>query len=71
MKPDIKLKIGMRIKELRDKRKMTQEELAASAEIDYKYLQKIEGKTPSNLKVETIEKLARALGTSPDKLLIS
>ncbi|HBO96423.1 MAG TPA: transcriptional regulator [Candidatus Omnitrophica bacterium] len=71
MKPDIKLKIGMRIKELRDKRKMTQEELAASAEIDYKYLQKIEGKTPPNLKVETIEKLARALGTSPDKLLIS
>jgi len=61
----------MRIKELRDKRKMTQEELAASAEIDYKYLQKIEGKTPPNLKVETIEKLARALGTSPDKLLIS
>ena len=59
----------MRIKELRDRRKMTQEELAAAAEIDYKYLQKIEGKTPPNLKVETIAKLARALNTDPDKLL--
>ena len=61
----------MRIKELRDKKEMTQEELAAAAEIDYKYLQKIEGKNPPNLKVETIEKLANALGISPDKLLTS
>lgn len=71
MGQDIKLKIGKRIKELRNKRNMTQEELAAAAEIDYKYLQKIEGKNPPNLKVETIEKLAKALKITPDKLLIA
>ena len=69
MEKDIKIKLGKRIKELRVKRKMTQEELAVDAEIDYKYFQTIEGKNPPNVKVETIEKLAKALQTSPSKLL--
>ena len=69
MNPSITLKVGKRIKELRLKLGMTQEELAETAGVDYKYLQKIEGKTPPNIKIETIEKLAKALKTSPDKLL--
>jgi transcriptional regulator with XRE-family HTH domain len=69
MNTDIKIKLGKRIKTLRVKRKMTQEELAATAEIDYKYLQTIEGKNPPNVKVETIEKLSKALKISPAKLL--
>lgn len=69
MNADIKIKLGRRIKELRAKKKMTQEELAGAAEIDYKYLQTIEGKNPPNAKIETLEKIAKALGVPVGKLL--
>ena len=69
METDIKLKLGKRIKELRTKRKMTQEELSGVAEIDYKYLQTIEGKNPPNIKIETLEKIAKALNVPTKKLL--
>jgi len=69
MEKTIQQKVGNKIKEYREKRKLTQEELSEKSGIDYKYLQKIEGKTPPNLKVETIERIARALNISPSKLL--
>lgn len=69
MNTDIKIKLGKRIKELRTKRKITQEELAGAAEIDYKYLQTIEGKNPPNVKIETLEKIAKALNIHVGKLL--
>jgi transcriptional regulator with XRE-family HTH domain len=69
MKTDIKLELGKKIKELRTLRGMTQEELAGATGIDYKYLQRIEGKTPPNVKVETIEKFAEALNVKPSELL--
>jgi len=37
--------------------------------IDYKYIQRIEGKNPPNIRLETLEKLAKALRTSPSQLL--
>ena len=69
MDADIKIKLGKRIKELRAKKKITQEELASTAEIDYKYLQTIEGKNPPNVKIETINKIAKAFKISPSQLL--
>jgi len=69
MKINIRTSLGKKIKELRNKRKLTQEELAYETGIDYKYLQRIEGKTPPNIKIETIEKLAKALNVKPAKLL--
>jgi transcriptional regulator with XRE-family HTH domain len=71
MELSIRLKFGNRLKELRKKRSLTQEKLSELAEIDYKYLQKIEGKTPPNIKLETIEKLAKTLNVSPSELLES
>ena len=71
MKNNIKLRLGKQIRILRTKQKMTQEELADAAGIDYKYLQTIEGKSPPNVKIETIEKLANALNIPPSKLLDS
>ena len=65
----IQLQIGSKVRKLRTKLGMTQEGLAEIAGIDYKYIQKIEGKNPPNLKVETIEKLAKALKTTPAELL--
>lgn len=58
---DIKIIVGQNIKKYRLKKKLTQVELADKADIDYKYLQRIEGKNPPNLKVETIEKISQAL----------
>lgn len=66
---NIKNKLGKHIKNLRTKRGLTQEELAATAGIDYKYLQRIEGKSPPNIGIELIDKIARALKTTPSKLL--
>ncbi len=70
MDTSIRLKFGKRIKEFRQRCRLTQEELAEITGIDYKYLQKIEGKNPPNIKLETIEKLTKALKTTPAKLLV-
>jgi len=69
MEENIRLRMGKRIKELRNKCGYTQEKLAELAEIDYKYLQRIEGKNPPALRVDTIEKLAKALKVKPAELL--
>lgn len=53
--------LGKRVKELRKKAGITQEKLASLTGIDYKYIQKIEGKTPPAVRIDTIEKLAKAL----------
>ena len=69
MKLSITVKLGRKIKELRREYGYTQEEFAQLTKIDYKYLQKIEGKNPPNIKIETIEKLANAFKINPSKLL--
>lgn len=63
------IKIGKKIKELRRERGITQEELAVLMETSYKYIQRIEGKTPPDIRLSTIEKLAKALKVKPAKLL--
>ncbi len=69
METNIRLRIGKRIKELRKKCGMTQERLSEVAVIDYKYLQRLEGKKPPALKIDTIERLAKALRVKPAELL--
>ncbi len=66
---NIRLKIGKKLKELRKKKGITQERLAELAGIDYKYLQKIEGKNPPNIKIETLERLVKTFNISISKLL--
>ena len=43
------------IRKLRLKARMTQEKLALFTGIDYKYIQKIEGKNPPAIRIDTIE----------------
>lgn len=69
MESTIRLKLGKRIKELRIKRKLTQEELSEASGIDYKYIQRIEGKNPPAIKIDTIERIAKALKVTPAELL--
>ena len=69
MKASIQHKLGARLKELRTKLKMTQEDLAFASGIEYKYIQRIEGKTPPAIRIDTVERLAKALNTTPSDLL--
>lgn len=69
MESNIRLKLGMRIKRFRKKCGYTQEKLSELTSIDYKYIQKIEGKNPPAIKIDTIERFAKALKVKPSELL--
>ena len=69
METNIRLKLGKNIRGLRNKHGYTQNKLSELADIDYKYLQRIEGKNPPALKIDTIGRLAKALKAKPAELL--
>jgi len=57
---EIKAKIGIRIKELRETRNMSQKDLAYSSDLDRSYIASVEnGKR--NISIVNIEKIANAL----------
>jgi transcriptional regulator with XRE-family HTH domain len=66
---NINRRFGANIRKLREKHNLTQEQLAQLAEVDYKYIQRLEGKTPSSPSLNIIEKLAKAFGLTISKLL--
>lgn len=69
---DIRKHISNRIRELRAKRGLTQQKLAEVAGLDYKTIQRLEGKTPRRYpNIDTLEKIARALGINVSELLKS
>ena len=60
------------IRAFRKKRGLTQEQLAEKTGIDYKYIQKLEGKQKlPNFKISTIKSFADAFKVAPAKLLES
>ncbi|MEO5775791.1 MAG: helix-turn-helix transcriptional regulator [Flavobacterium sp.] len=60
---DIREKIGLRLKELRNKRGLSQEKFSFVCELDRTYIASIEqGKR--NVSVENIEKIAKAFDMS-------
>lgn len=60
---DIKARIGIRVKELRDARKMSQDALAYSINMSRSYLAEVEtGKR--NISVQNIVRLAEGLGVT-------
>ena len=63
------IRFGNHLKSLRKKKKMTQEELASLADLEYKYIQRLEGKKPSSPTLNSLEKLAKAFGITPAELL--
>ena len=65
----IGIKLGKKIREFRRKIGITQEQLSELAETSYKYIQRIEGKTPPDVRLTTIIRLAKALRVKPDELL--
>ncbi len=69
MRANARVKLGKRLKQLRKEHDYTQEKLAEIAGIDYKYLQRIEGSKPPAVKIDTLEKLAKAFKIPISKLL--
>ncbi len=69
MEMNVRLKLGRRIKELRRKFGYTQDKLSEITSIDYKYIQKIEGKNPPALKIDTLARLTKAFKIPLSKLL--
>lgn len=60
---DIKLKIGQRIKELREQAEMSQKDLAYAADLDRSYIASIEN-GQRNVSIVNIEKIAYALNVT-------
>ena len=63
------IRLGRKIKEFRKKQGITQEKLAEITGTSYKYIQRIEGKTPPDVRLTTIVKLAKALKVKTAELL--
>ena len=66
---NINIGFGKHLKALRRKKKFTQEKLAGLADLEYKYIQRLEGKTPSSPTLNSLEKIAKAFDISISKLL--
>ncbi len=66
---DINRQFGKRLRQLRLKHKLTQEQLAQLSEVDYKYIQRLEGSTPSSPTLNILEKISKVFKLSISKLL--
>jgi len=65
---NINKRLGNKIRELRKKKKLTQEDLAYKSELDYSYMNQIEnGKR--NPSIEAVERIAKALGAQVKDLI--
>lgn len=59
-----------RIRQLRAERGLTQEEFAEKAQISYKYYQAVEAGRKADLRLSTLERLAKAHGLQVWELLL-
>ena len=69
MKDNIRLRFAATIKKLRKRQRLTQEKLAELTGIDYKYIQRLESKRPPAVKIDTIQRIAKAFKVDSSKLL--
>ena len=62
-------KFGAKIRSLRIKKGLTQQQLAELSELEYKYIQRIEGKNPPSLGLLKLITIAAAFKIPPSSLL--
>lgn len=65
----LRKKFAKNLKASRKLQNMSQEILAEKLDINVRYIQKLEGKNTPNIKLDTLEKLAKALTLKPFELL--
>lgn len=68
MKP-INFKLRNRLRYLRQQHGYTQMKLAELSGIEYKHIQLLESKKPSDARLSTLEKLAKAFKMTPSELI--
>ena len=68
MQDDPVIRFGKRVRELRDRQAITQDELAHLAEMDRSYVGQIE-RGEKNITIRNIYKLSEALGVRASQLL--
>jgi len=66
--PKIRLQFAQRLKEERKKAKLTQEKVAEHIEVSVRYYQMLESKNPTSIKIDTIDRIAKAFKIPPAKL---
>lgn len=69
MPKDMRPSLAKRIRFLRQKHGMTQEQLCNASGVTLKYIQNLEGKKPYNPTLNTMQKLAEGFGIPLWKLL--
>jgi len=67
--PEVRLQFARRLKALRKRFHLTQEQMAERLEMDTRYYQRLESNKPGAVKIDTIDKIAKALDLTPSKLL--
>ena len=67
--PSIALGLARKLKQLRIKQALTQEQAAERAGMPIRYYQKLESGNPHAVRTTTLEKLAKAFKITPSKLL--
>ena len=65
----ITTKLAKRLRELREERGLTQEEAARKCKMEYKYYQRYESSQPRDMRLSTLEKIARGFDVSPSDLI--
>ena len=63
------VKFSKRVRQLRREHGYSQQKLAELADIEYKHVQRLEGKRPCDVKLTTLAKLAHAFKIPLSKLL--
>lgn len=63
--------MGYRIKELRDEKRMTQEELAEKSGVSRTIISMLENKSSQSTSTKTLVKLATALGVTVDHIFFT
>ncbi len=69
MASTITTKLAKRLKELREKHGLTQEEAARKCHMEYKYYQRYESSKPRDMRLSTLEKIARGFDIKPSDLI--
>ena len=67
--PKIRLELANRLRRLRRKYDLTQEEVAERAGLDTRYYQRLESRKTPAVKIDTVDRLAKAFKISCSKLL--
>jgi transcriptional regulator with XRE-family HTH domain len=69
MTSDIGIRLAKRLKALREDRGWTQEDAARKCKMEYKYYQRYESKNPRDMRLSTLEKIAKAFGMESNDLI--